>query len=281
MNQWKKLYVLGAGCFGKVYYAVKMDPFSSCAHDVVAIKCADVSRSSSLQQEAQVLTTLKGSPHVVQFFGSDVSLDNNILTYNLYLEYASDGSLHDLIVNSKRGILSMAEKQVSYFAYQLLKGIQDVHNTGWVHCDIKPTNVLIFKYAQHIGLHLKLSDFGMSSKIAQGMTYTTGTVMNNRGDLAYAPPESLTSGFPGKAYDIWSLGCTVAEMMTGCQVWIYHNNNDLQWNIMYGDPIIPTSVSGNARDFLYKCFIKDPLRRWTTEQLLQHPFIHQAYYMLG
>ncbi|KAH0741459.1 hypothetical protein KY290_034502 [Solanum tuberosum] len=281
MNQWKKLYVLGSGCFGKVYYAVKMDPFSSCAHDVVAVKCADVSRSSSLQLEAQVLATLKGSPHVVQFFGSDISLDNNILTYNLYLEYASAGSLHDLIVNSKRGILSLPEKQVVYLTYQLLKGIQDVHNTGWVHCDIKPTNVLIFKYAQHIGLHLKLSDFGMSSKIAQGMTYTTGTVMSNRGDLAYAPPESLTSSFPGKAYDIWSLGCTVSEMMTGYQVWVYRNNNDLQWNIMYGDPIIPTYVSENARDFLYKCFIKDPLRRWTTEQLLQHPFIQQAYYMLG
>ncbi|KAK4728284.1 hypothetical protein R3W88_021272 [Solanum pinnatisectum] len=128
MNQWKKLYVVGAGCFGKVYYAVMIDPFSSCA-DVVAVKCADVSRSSSLQQ---VSTTLKGSPHVVQFFGSD----NNIQTYNLYLEYASAGSLHDLIVHSKRGILSITEKQVGYFAYQLLKGIQDIHNTGWVHCDI-------------------------------------------------------------------------------------------------------------------------------------------------
>ncbi|KAG5592535.1 hypothetical protein H5410_043049 [Solanum commersonii] len=263
MNQWKKLNVIGAGCFGKVYYAVKMDPFSSCAHDVVAVKCADLSRSSSLQQEAQVLTTLKGSPHVVQFFGSDVSLENNILTYNLYLEYASAGSLHHLIVKSKRGILSLPEMQVRYLTYQLLKGIQDVHNTGWVHCDIKPTNVLIFNYAQH-GLHLKLSDFGMSSKIAQGMTYTTGTVMSNRGDLPYAPPESLTSGFPGKAYDIWSLGCTVAEMMTGYQVWVYRNNSDLQWNIMYGDPIIPTYVSENARDFLYNYYgtIEEVSRSW-------------------
>lgn len=72
------------------------------------------------------------------------------------------------------------------------------------------------------------------------------------------------------------VGCTVAEMMTGCHVWIYRDTKDLQWKIMNEDPVIPSNVSKIARDFLYKCLIKDPLRRWTTQQLLQHPFIQQA-----
>ncbi|MCD7461814.1 hypothetical protein HAX54_047168 [Datura stramonium] len=65
-------------------------------------------------------------------------------------------------------------------------------------------------------------------------------------------------------------------MMTGSRVWIYHNTKDLQWKIMNEDPIIPSNVSEIARDFLSKCFIKDPRRRWTSEQLLEHPFIQQA-----
>ncbi|XP_059318712.1 mitogen-activated protein kinase kinase kinase 20-like [Lycium ferocissimum] len=278
--EWKKLYVLGTGSYGKVYYAVKIDSFSLSA-SVAAVKCADINRSISLQQEAQILTTLNGCPHVVQFFGADISIDDgNIPTYNLFLEYACGGSLHDLI-NSKRGITKMSELEVGCYAYQLLKGIQHVHTKGWVHCDIKPANVLVFDNAninERGGMHkLKLADFGLSLRVGDGMAYMTGRTLSNRGTLLYAPPESLTHGFHSKAYDIWSLGCTVAEMMTGNHVWIYRNSTkDLQWQIMNEDPIIPNNVSEIARDFLYKCFIKDPRRRWTSEQLLQHPFIQRS-----
>ncbi|MCD7461812.1 hypothetical protein HAX54_047166 [Datura stramonium] len=72
---WKKLYVLGAGSYGKVYYAVKIDSYGLCA-SVAAVKCADFRRSISLQQEAQILTTLRGCPYVVQFFGADASIEN-------------------------------------------------------------------------------------------------------------------------------------------------------------------------------------------------------------
>ncbi|MCD7469264.1 hypothetical protein HAX54_008188 [Datura stramonium] len=126
---WKKLYVLGAGSYGKVYYAVKIDSYGLCA-SVAAVKCADIRRSISLQQEAQILTTLKDCPYVVQFFEANVSIDD----------------------------------------------------------------------------------------VDDGMAYMTGTQLSNRGTLLYAPPESLTHGFHAKAYDIWSLGCTVAEMMTGSRV---------------------------------------------------------------
>lgn len=108
------------------------------------------------------------------------------------------------------------------------------------------------------------------------MTYMTGTTLSNRGILIYAPPESLTSGFHGRAYDIWLVGCTVAEMMTGSHVWIYRNTRDLQSQVMNEYPMIRVNVSEMANDLLHKCLIKDPLRRWTSEQLLQHPFIQQA-----
>ncbi|KAH0742343.1 hypothetical protein KY290_035386 [Solanum tuberosum] len=170
MDEWEKLYVLGAGSYGKVYYAVKTN-----------------------------------------HFWLDVSIDNgNIPTYNLFLEYASGGSLHDLIINSKMRRIQMSEVEVGFYAYQLLK-------------------------------------VGLSLRVAEGMAYMIGATMSNRGTLPYTPPESLISGFHGKAYDIWSLGCTVAEMMTGCHVWIYRDTRDLQWKIMNEDPVIPSNVSKIAR----------------------------------
>ncbi|MCD7469262.1 hypothetical protein HAX54_008186 [Datura stramonium] len=271
---WKKLYILGAGSYGKIYYAVKIDSYGLCA-SVAAVKCADIRRSISLQLEAQILTTLKGCPYVVQFFGANVNIDDG--TYNLFLEYACGGSLHDLIINSKKGMIKMSELEVGFYAYQLLKGIQHVHKKGWIHCDIKPANILVFDNASECNMHkLKLADFGLSLKVGNGMRHPTRTPSSNRGTLLYAPPESLTYGFHGKAYDIWSLGCTVAEMMTGTHVWIYHDATDLQCKIRNENPVIPSNVSEIARDFLYKCFIKDPRRRWTSKQLLKHPFIQQA-----
>ncbi|XP_015166580.1 mitogen-activated protein kinase kinase kinase 2-like [Solanum tuberosum] len=252
MDQWRKLRVLDAGFFEKIYYAVNIHPSSFLSASVAAVKCADMHRSISLQQEAKILITLKDSPYVVQFIGADVSINNdNISTYNLFLEYASGGSLHDLINNYKRGMRKMSE--------------------------LEPANVLVFDNAERGGMHkLKLTDFGLSLRVPKGVAYMTGATLSNRGTLIYVPPESLTSGFHGRAYDIWLLGCTVTEMMTGSRVWIYRNTRDLQSQIMNEYPMIWGNVSEMANDFLHKCLIKDRLRRWTSEQLLQHPFIQQV-----
>ncbi|KAK6782923.1 hypothetical protein RDI58_020719 [Solanum bulbocastanum] len=148
--------------------------------------------------------------------------------------------------------IQMSEVEVGFYAYQLLKGIQHVHEKGWVHCDIKPANVLVFDNAERGGMHkLKLTDIGLSLRVPKGVAYMTGSTLGNQGTSIYAPPESLTSDFHGRAYDIWSLGCTVAEMMTGSRVWIYCNTRDLQSQIMDEYPMTRGNVSEIANDFLH------------------------------
>ncbi|KAH0741444.1 hypothetical protein KY290_034487 [Solanum tuberosum] len=67
-------------------------------------------------------------------------------------------------------------------------------------------------------------------------------------------------------------------MMTGDRIWIHCDTEDLQEKIMNDEvnPEIPSNVSEVARDFFCKCLIKDPVTRWTSDQLLEHPFIQQA-----
>jgi len=126
----------------------------------------------------------------------------------------------------------MSELEVCFYTYQILMGIQHVHKEGWVHCDIKPTNILVFNNERG-GMHkLKLADFGLSLKVCDRKTYMTGISLSNRGTLLYAPPESLLCGIHTKSYDIWSLGCTVAEMMTRDRVWIHYDTKGLQEKIM-------------------------------------------------
>lgn len=100
----------------------------------------------------------------------------------------------------------------------------------------------------------------------------TGTPM-------YMSPEVIKGENPGKAgaVDVWSLGCVILEMATGRRPW---SNLDNEWAIMYNiaqgnPPQLPSTdqLSAQGIDFLEKCFVRDPSRRATAVELLQHDWI--------
>ena len=97
----------------------------------------------------------------------------------------------------------------------------------------------------------------------------------------YMSPEVIKGENPGHfgAVDIWSLGCVILEMATGRRPWA---NLDNEWAIMYNiaqgnPPALPTpdQLSLNGIDFLKKCFIRDPKKRASAAELLQHEWIMQ------
>ncbi|KAK6782698.1 hypothetical protein RDI58_020494 [Solanum bulbocastanum] len=267
---WKKLKVLGSGSYGTVSLAASTNVDSS-STIYAAVKSAEVSRSSSLQEEGKILQALRGSEYVVECFGEDVSVENGKNTYNLMLEYAAGGTLHDLICKSN---MSLRESEAAYYAFQLLEGISHVHNKGFIHCDLKPANILVFPPTEKY-MRLKLADFGLSLKSTE--THDDSSKKHphhHRGTLAYASPESVTSEVYTKDVDIWALGCIVIEMIAGRRVWSgYKSNYELALKIAHEEPEIPYNISKDAKDFLSKCLERDYNQRWTAEMLLNHPFI--------
>ncbi|XP_009607566.1 mitogen-activated protein kinase kinase kinase 20-like [Nicotiana tomentosiformis] len=280
---WKKLKVLGAGSYGTVSLAAPMDGSSTFA----AVKSAEAKDSSSLSMEGGILDALKGSPYVVQCFGEDVSVENGKPTYNLLLEYAAGGTLHDLVDIYSKSKTMLEESQVAYYSFQLLTGISHVHRKGFIHCDLKPSNILVFPTIDHeydsiVDVRLKLADFGLSLRAVENETHTywdrgSKKCRHNRGTLLYASPESVACGIHGKAVDIWALGCIVVEMITGRRLWsCCEGIDDLDFKITHEQPVIPSNVSNICKDFLAKCFEKDYNWRWTADMLLTHPFIKSA-----
>lgn len=139
----------------------------------------------------------------------------------------------------------------------------------------------------HNGI-IKYVDFGAAKVIArQGRTlaqdlHATKPNKSMTGTPMYMSPEvikgelSENSGRAG-AVDVWSLGCVILEMATGRRPWA---NLDNEWSIMYNigqgnAPALPTTefLSPQGLDFLKKCFIRDPSKRWTAVELLQHEWI--------
>ncbi|KAH0642648.1 hypothetical protein KY289_033622 [Solanum tuberosum] len=279
---WKKLKVLGAGSYGTVSLATPLPQYYSGIAIYGAVKSAEVSHSSSLRVEGKILDELKGSDYVVECIGEDVSIEADNHTYNLMLEYAAGGTLHDLIHNPLNLILG--ESEVAYYSFQILAGISHIHRNGYIHCDLKPANILVFPRAQLDVPDLKLADFGLSLRTAESLTYRGERSKNSgyhshRGTLIYAAPECLVYGIHGRAVDIWALGCIVVEMLTGKRFWPVHKNKDeLMFMIAHQKPEIPKNISDEAKDFLSKCLEKDNCLRYSADLLLDHPFIKNSCY---
>ncbi|THU72529.1 hypothetical protein C4D60_Mb04t13110 [Musa balbisiana] len=238
----------------------------------MAVKSAPLPRAAFLREEKAVLSDLQGCPHVVRCFGEEVAPDaaTGTPTYNLFLEFVAGGTLHDLL---RRSGGSLREPAVRRYARSILRGLHCVHSRGYAHCDVKLQNILVDRR----GGDVKIADFGLAQRIGDKI-HGGGGGAGIRGTPLYMSPESAARGECGAPADIWSVGCAVAEMVSGRPAWGRPGGGDA-WELLYrigfGDqlPEIPSELSEEGKDFLRRCFVKDPAERWTAEMLLQHPFV--------
>lgn len=120
---------------------------------------------------------------------------------------------------------------------------------------------------------VKLADFG-ASRGFRDATMADG-LKSMRGSVFWMAPEVIHGTGYGRAADIWSLGCTLVEMLTAARPWPdLENQFSAMFHIAHTEtgPPRPPGVSAVARDFLDLCFQRDPAKRPTASELLKHPF---------
>ncbi|OAY35462.1 mitogen-activated protein kinase kinase kinase 20 [Manihot esculenta] len=262
---WFRGDCIGCGSFSTVNLAIPR----SISAPLMAVKSCDVFESSLLENEKDVLTQLGNCEHVIQCFGGDQSVENGKMLYNLLLEYASGGSLSHLV---KKSGGCLPESDARRYTRSILKGLHYIHAKGFAHCDIKLQNILLFENGE-----AKIADFGLAKKTGQKQSGEQGRI-EFRGTPLYMSPESVNENEYDSPCDIWALGCALVEMVTGKPAWNCKQETNvaaLLIRIGVGDelPEIPQELSKEAKDFLSKCFVKDPKRRWTADMLLDHPFV--------
>ncbi|XP_037677033.1 calcium/calmodulin-dependent protein kinase type 1B isoform X6 [Choloepus didactylus] len=175
------------------------------------------------------------------------------------------GELFDRIM--ERG--SYTEKDASHLVGQVLGAVSYLHSLGIVHRDLKPENLL---YATPFeDSKIMVSDFGLSKIQAGNML---GTACGTPG---YVAPELLEQKPYGKAVDMWALGVISYILLCGYPPFYDESDPELFSQILRAsyefDSPFWDDISESAKDFIRHLLERDPQKRFTCQQALQHLWI--------
>lgn len=202
---------------------------------------------SKFRVEAQAAAGLM-HPNIVNVY--DVGEENGI--YYIVMELVEGITLKKYIEKKAR----LSYKEAVSIAIQVSMGIEAAHNNHIIHRDIKPQNIIISKEGK-----VKVTDFGIA-KAATSNTITS----NVMGSVHYTSPEQARGGYSDEKSDIYSLGITMFEMLTGrvpfngettVAIAIKHIQEEIPSPRDY-IPEIPASVD----QIVLKCCQKSPDRRY-------------------
>nr|BAM36968.1 protein kinase [Nicotiana benthamiana] len=268
-GQWQKGKLIGRGTFGSVYVASNRETGALCAMKEVELLPDDPKSAESirqLQQEINVLSQLK-HPNIVQYYGSEIVGDR----FYIYLEYVHPGSINKFIHDHCEAI---TESIVRNFTRHILCGLAYLHSKKTIHRDIKGANLLVDAYGV-----VKLADFGMAKHL-NGQAAN----LSLKGSPYWMAPELLQSVMQKDsnsdlafATDIWSLGCTVIEMLNGKPPWSEYEAAAAMFKVLKDTPPIPETLSPEGKDFLRWCFCRNPAERPSASMLLEHRFMRISH----
>ena len=193
------------------------------------------------------------------------------------MEYINGGNLFSFVKKRRK----LSEKTAKFLFRQIILGIKHIHSKKIVHRDIKLENILI-----DLNNNIKICDFG----IGRILKNEKQLLYDKCGTPMYMAPEILTSsktkGYEGYPVDIWSSGISLYIMLSGTLPFNLknnessdmseesnHNNIELQYSIINKEPKKIEKISNEARDLLKGLLNKNPRKRLTIEQILNHPWL--------
>ncbi|KAF2296774.1 hypothetical protein GH714_001853 [Hevea brasiliensis] len=260
IDYWEKGELLGRGSFGSVYEGISNDGFFFAVKEVSLLDQGNEGKQSvyQLEQEIALLSQFEHE-NIVQYYGTDKD-DSKLY---IFLELVTKGSLMNLYQR-----YNLRDSQVSAYTRQILHGLKYLHAQNVVHRDIKCANILVDANGS-----VKLADFGLAKatklndvKSCKGTAFWMAPEVVNRRNQGYGLPA-----------DMWSLGCTVLEMLTRQIPYSHLECMQALFRIGRGvPPPVPDFLSPDARDFILQCLQVNPNDRPTAAQLLDHSFVRRS-----
>lgn len=266
--QFTILQLLGEGGQSKVYKCTRKGK-----KDIFALKVysKDFLKNNQIEKELFIneYRIHKELQHENILKLYDIGTD--IYNYYLVFEYCESKSLSEIKIN---------QSQLRKYSYDLLNVLSYLKSEKVLHLDLKPQNILLKKGK------IKICDFGMACRCDNEVSVPT------RGTLNFISPEFLLCEKISFSSDLWSVGVIMyylhyqmlpfnfdfskpSKHGLACEFEITKGSDELDIisnNIISKDLFIPNKYNHPIKDLIQKMLIKDPLKRITISNAMNHPY---------
>ncbi|KAF1798996.1 kinase-like domain-containing protein [Mucor lusitanicus] len=255
---------LGEGAAGTVWQVMHKPSNLIMAKKTITVD-PDPQLQRQILRELSFLKTCE-SPYIVSFYGA--FLDDGETTIAICMEFCEGGSLEDIYKRASKINGVIGETILANIADSVCKGLIYLHSQNVIHRDIKPSNILMTKKGQ-----IKLCDLGVSGELINSMAETfTGTQY-------YMAPERIKGATYSVSSDIWSLGLTIIEVAQNRPALPPPGQPHLSifelldFIVHQPMPNVGADRSPECQNFVETCLIKEPEKRPSPEQMLEHDFV--------
>ncbi|KAL2249343.1 UNVERIFIED_CONTAM: 3-phosphoinositide-dependent protein kinase 2 [Sesamum indicum] len=246
--------IYGVGSYSKVVRAKKKDTGVVYAMKIMDKKFITKENKTAYVKLERIVLDQLDHPGVVRLFFTFQD------TFSLYmaLESCEGGELFDQITRKGR----LAEDDARFYAAEAVDALEYIHSMGLIHRDIKPENLLLTADG-----HIKIADFGSVKPMQDSrITVLPNAASDDKactfvGTAAYVPPEVLNSSPATFGNDLWALGCTLYQMLSGTSPFKDASEWLIFQRIIARDIRFPNYFSPEARDLIDQLLNIDPSRR--------------------
>nr|XP_033783558.1 death-associated protein kinase 1 [Geotrypetes seraphini] len=257
---------LGSGQFAVVkkcrekstglYYAAKFIKKRRTKSSRRGVTREDIEREVSILKEIQHSNVI--TLHEVYENKTDVIL---------ILELVAGGELFDFLAEKE----SLSEEEATEFLKQILNGVRYLHSLHIAHFDLKPENIMLLN-RNSPKPRIKIIDFGLAHKIDSGNEFK-----NIFGTPEFVAPEIVNYEPLGLDADMWSIGVITYILLSGASPFLGETKQETLANVSavsyeFEEEFF-SHTSDLAKDFIRRLLVKDPKKRMTIEDSLQHPWI--------
>ncbi|MGA2609442.1 MAG: protein kinase [Terriglobia bacterium] len=245
--------VLGAGGMGRVY---KVKNLISDRIDAMKVLLPDLANESDLAdrflREIKVLASLN-HPNIAGLHTA-FRLENQLL---MIMEFVNGTTLEDKLKNGPFPLNDAID-----YVSQVLSALGFAHSHGVIHRDIKPANMMLTP--ENV---IKLMDFGIAKSNTDRKLTTAGTTL---GSLYYMPPEQVQGTDLDPRSDLYSVGVSLYEMVTGSRPFKGNSDYDLMVAHLQKVPLPPIDIQPELpkalNDIIMVSLEKDPARRFQSAE---------------
>jgi calcium-dependent protein kinase len=235
---------------------------------VKSILRENIKKDVKLLEEELAILSQVDHPNIIRFH--ETYIDYRYV--HIVMELSEGGELFEKIVEMHK----FSEAQAASLMKKILSAVKHLHERGIVHRDLKPENFLFSDHSDDA--EIKLIDFGLSKRFGHIHEHDPLEKMHTIvGTPYYVAPEVLKGNYDFSC-DVWSLGVILFIMLCGYPPFEGDNNKEIFKRVLTQDlefdPADWTEISQQVKDLLCRMLEKDPLKRISIVDCLNHPWFN-------